>query len=340
MTLLRYDAPVRPLFIRRSSRTLGSFDTPESKVTQGSVEKFLLELPDGNAIEAVLLGHFGPRVALLLEADAAIERRLGRAPLRAWARLQRKISWETCVSTQVGCALDCRFCASSTVPFLRNLTSDELESEIAAIESRIPAGGRLRKVLFAGIGEPLLNYPAIASVIRALLSRGIAAKVNTVGVIPSLESLFADGLEVELAVSIHAPNDELRAELMPAGKGYKLAEIKGMLSRAPASIRFIELKYLLLDGVNDSPDHATELAEFARGLEATVCLQIYNRIEGLGYEGSPAERVRAFASQLRGAGARVDILNSNLGGTVDGGCGQLRARILPRNSAPHPEATA
>lgn len=319
--------------LEETGRTLGSFDTPEGKVCPGSVEKLVLSLHDGNAVEAILIGHFGPRVNIALELDDLIHKKVGIRPASYSKLIQRKIAYDTCVSTQVGCALDCKFCASSVVPFVRNLTADEILGEIATIETRIPRGGKLRKVLFAGVGEPLMNYDNVAKVARTLKRRGIAVKVNTVGVLPYLERLFSDRLECDLAVSIHAPNDELRAQLMPAGKGYKLGQICAMLKKAPSSIRFLEAKYIMLEEINDSLEHARELVELMRGLPLTVCLQIYNHIEEFDYTPSPPTQVVRFARTLRDGGLTVDILNSNLGEDVVGGCGQLRARVEQKKAS-------
>lgn len=318
---------VAPYRVLERERTLGTFDTPLGAVSSGSVEKLLLQLEDHNAIEAILIATYGPRVARALALDAAIEARTGRRPSASLPALQRKIRYETCISTQVGCALDCQFCASSLVPYVRNLEADELLRELATIEAAIPSGGQLAKVVFAGVGEPLLNYQNVSLVVRRLLERRIPSRINTVGVVPYLERLFAEELPCELIVSIHAPDDALRAELMPAAKGYKLAEIVRVLARAPAGM-LIEAKYLMLDGLNDSFEHARALADLVRGLRVMVTLQLYNRIEERSYRGSPHSRVRDFAEALRARGIAVGILNSNIGEPVRGGCGQLRARVV------------
>ncbi len=313
------------------SRTLGSFDTPEADVSPGSVEKLLLGLDDGNAVEAILIGTFGPRVAKALAVDQIVERRAGTSLAARWPLLQRKIRYETCVSTQVGCALDCQFCASSLVPFVRNLTLEEMKREITTVERQIPPGGALRKVIFAGVGEPLMNYDNVAETVRWLAGRGVASRINTVGVLPHLERMFDERLPVELIISFHAPNDQLRTQLMPVGKGYPLAEICRVLARAPAGM-LVEAKYLMLRELNDSLEYADQLAALVAGLPIMVTLQIYNRIPEFTFEASRPEQIRAFAARLRERGVRVGILNSNIGEPVDGGCGQLRARVVAKPS--------
>jgi 23S rRNA (adenine2503-C2)-methyltransferase len=303
-------------------KTLGSFDTPEEVVTPGAVEKLLLGLDDGNAIEAILISTFGPRVSRALE----LEKRLG---VNASARLpfmQKKIRYESCVSTQVGCALDCHFCASSLVPFLRNMSAAELMREIETVEKQIPSGGRLAKVIFAGVGEPLMNYENVASTVRWLHARGVRSRINTVGIVPILDRMFDEELPVELIVSFHAPDDELRTKLMPVGKGHPLREVCRVLKRAPKGM-LIEAKYLLLDQLNDSDEHARRLADVVRDLPVMVTLQMYNKIEEREYRPATRERVLSFASVLRSLGVRVGMLNSNIGEPVRGGCGQLRARL-------------
>ena len=308
-------------------RTIGSFDTPEQSVCPGSVEKLVLKLDDGNAVEAILIGTFGPRVKKALELDAVVERRVGQRLSRHLPYLQRKIRYETCVSTQVGCALDCQFCASSLVPFVRNMTEEELLNEIASVEAEIPPGGQLKKVIFAGVGEPLMNYEAVAAVVHRLAARGVRSRINTVGVVPYLERMFSERLPTELIVSFHAPNDALRTELMPVGKGYPLAEIIRVLKTAPKDM-LIEAKYLMLRELNDTLEHAAELASLVAGLPLMVTLQLYNRIEERSYRPSEPAQVLRFAEALRARGIRVGMLTSNIGEPVSGGCGQLRARVI------------
>jgi 23S rRNA (adenine2503-C2)-methyltransferase len=213
------------------------------------------------------------------------------------------------------------------------MTADEMWREIATVEANIPSGGKLTKVIFAGVGEPLLNYENLSAVIRRLCDRGIRARVNTVGVVPYLQRMFDERLPVELIVSIHAPDDELRARLMPAAKGYRLAEIRRVLEEAPAGM-LIEAKYLMLRGLNDSLEQAHRLADFAFDLPVMVTLQTYNRIEERDFERAEPEQVLRFADALRARGVRVGMLNSNIGEPVRGGCGQLRARVSERGARP------
>ncbi len=305
----------------------GTFDTLERKVGLGTTRKLVLRLQDGAAVECVVIGIHSRRLDLLRRAAAyvGIEQRVWSHP-----EVARRVKTDVCISTQVGCAVGCRFCASSLVPFGRSLTVGELLAQIETARRTLLPGQRLARVFYAGIGEPLLNYDNVSEVVRYLWARhGIASTVNTSGIVPSLERMFSERLPVNLIVSIHAPNDDLRQELIPLNKKYQLADITRALRNAPAWM-FIELKYLMLEGVNDSLEHADQLAVLVRDLPAVLTLQIYNRIDELPYRGSADDTIRAFAARLRAQGVRVGMFDSNIGESIGSGCGQLRARDLVR----------
>jgi 23S rRNA (adenine2503-C2)-methyltransferase len=312
----------------------GTFDTLEQTIGLGTTRKLVLRLEDGSAVECVVIGIHGRRLDLLRRAAARVG--LGE---RVWAHREvaRRVKVDVCISTQVGCAVGCRFCASSLLPFGRNLSVGELLGEIETARRTLLPGQRLARVFYAGIGEPLLNYDSVSEVVRYLSARhGIASTVNTSGILPSLERLFAERLPVNLIVSLHAPNDSLREELIPLNRRYPLAEILRVLSGAPPWM-FVELKYLMLRRVNDSLDHADQLGELLRGVPAALTLQMYNRIEELPYDRSEAETIRAFAARVRAHGIQVGMFNSNIGEGIGAGCGQLRARdLVRRNRASHP----
>jgi adenine C2-methylase RlmN of 23S rRNA A2503 and tRNA A37 len=314
-----------PIVEDRVSR--GTFDTLEQSVGFGTTRKLVLRLGDGSAVECVVIGIHGRRLDLLRRAAAhvGLERQV-------WthSEVARRVKVDVCISTQVGCAVGCRFCASSLLPFGRSLGVGELLGEIETARRTLLPGQRLARVFYAGIGEPLLNYESVSEVVRYLWARhGIASTVNTSGIVPSLERLLSERLPVNLIVSIHAPNDELRTELIPLNKRYPLADITRVLSRVPPWM-FVELKYLMLRGVNDSLAHADELARLVRDLPAVLTLQMYNRIDELSYDRSEAETIRGFAARLRAGGVRVEMFNSNIGESIGAGCGQLRLRDLVR----------
>jgi 23S rRNA (adenine2503-C2)-methyltransferase len=314
-----------PVVEERVSR--GTFDTVEETVGLGTTRKLVLRLEDGAAVECVVIGIHGRRLDLLRRAAEVlgVGERMWRHP-----EIARRVKVDVCISTQVGCAVGCRFCASSLLPFGRSLSVRELLGQLETARRTLLPGQRLARVFYAGIGEPLLNYENVSEVVRYLWARhGIASTVNTSGVLPALERLFAERLPVNLIVSLHAPNDRLRAELIPLNHRYPLRDLLRVLAAAPPWM-FVELKYLMLRGVNDSIQHADELGALLDGLPILLTLQIYNRIEELTYERSAVETIRVFADRLRGHGIRVGMFNSNIGEGIGAGCGQLRLRDLVR----------
>ncbi len=307
----------------------GTFDTLEQAVGFGTTRKLVLRLEDGAAIECVVIGIHGRRLDLVRRVATRVG--LGE---RVWAhpRVAQRVKVDVCISTQVGCAVGCRFCASSLLPFGRSLSVGELLAEIETARRTLLSGQRLARVFYAGIGEPLLNYDSVSEVVRYLWARhGIASTVNTSGILPALERLLAERLPVNLIVSLHAPNDRLREELIPINSRYPLAEILRVVSRAP-SWMFVEFKYLMLRGINDSLEQADELGALLNGMPAVLTLQMYNRIEELPYDRAEAESIRAFAARLRAHGIRVGMFNSNIGEGIGAGCGQLRLRDLVRRN--------
>jgi adenine C2-methylase RlmN of 23S rRNA A2503 and tRNA A37 len=323
-----------PTVEQRVSR--GTFDTLEQSVGFGTTRKLVLRLEDGAAVECVVIGIHSSRLDLLRRAAT----RVGLGD-RVWAhpKVARRVKTDVCISTQVGCAVGCRFCASSLLPFGRSLSVAELLGEIETARRTLLPGQRLARVFYAGIGEPLLNYDAVAEVVRYLWARhGIASTVNTSGILPSLERLLAERLPVNLIVSLHASNDRLRESLIPLNRRYPLAEILRVLRGAPPWM-FVELKYLMLRGVNDSLDHADELGALLHDVPASLTLQMYNRIDELPYDRSEAETIRAFAARLRAHGIQVGMFNSNIGENIGAGCGQLRLRdLVRRNRTSNPSA--
>jgi adenine C2-methylase RlmN of 23S rRNA A2503 and tRNA A37 len=315
----------------------GTFDTLEHAVGFGTTRKLVLRLADGAAVECVVIGIHGRRLDVLRRAAGLLG--LGD---RVWSHpgVARRVKVDVCISTQVGCAVGCRFCASSLLPFGRSLTVSELLGEIETARRSLLHGQRLARVFYAGIGEPLLNYENVSEVVRYLWARhGIASTVNTSGILPSLERLFSERLPVNLIVSIHAPNDRLREELIPINRRYPLGDLVRLLAQAPAWM-FVELKYLMLRGINDSLEHADELGRLVRDLPAVLTLQMYNRIDELPYDRSEADTIRAFAGRLRSHGVRVGMFNSNIGEGIGAGCGQLRLRDLVRRNRAEGERRA
>lgn len=235
-----------------------------------------------------------------------------------------------CVSTQVGCGMGCAFCASGASGLKRNLAAGEILQQI--LHLRQASGRRVTHVVFMGMGEPLANYDATVSAVRAIIDPhrfGISARrvtVSTVGLPRRIRRLAAEGLPVTLAISLHAPNDALRRQLIPLAKNVSLEDI---LSAAEtfydARKREITLEYVLLAGVNDTNVCAEALARIARRLRCNVNLIRYNPDPSLPYVTPSQADVKDFAARLTRRGVNVQIRHSR-GLDIAGACGQLRRR--------------
>ncbi len=267
----------------------------EATSPDGTV-KWLFALRDGRTIETVLM-HYPDRATV-------------------------------CVSTQAGCAMGCGFCATGQAGFERHLSPGEIVEQVVEARRRA-APRRLSNVVFMGMGEPLANYDAVwAAVERLHGAIGLSARhltVSTVGIVPGIDRLAGEALPVNLAVSLHAANDELRDELVPINRRYPLAVL------AEACRRYVERKnrrlsfeWALIDATNDRRRDAEELAAFARPLRAHVNLIPLNPTPGWPARGSSAGKVRAFADTLRTLGVNATV-RQNRGTSIDAACGQLRA---------------
>ncbi len=253
-----------------------------------------------------------------------------------------------CLSTQVGCNVGCRFCASGIGGSLRNLTVGEvLEQALGVAELLAERDERLSHVVFMGMGEPLANYDVTVEAVRRLnagWSLGISQRritISTVGLPKQIDRLAAEGLQATLALSLHAPNDALRAQLIPWAEGISLGELLPACRRyLDRTGREVTLEYCLLAEVNDRPEHAAELARIALDLAAHVNLLMYNPVAGLPFERPSRNRAIGFLKRLRAAGARAHLRESR-GLEADAACGQLRrvhrARPAP-DSLSHPLA--
>ncbi len=268
--------------------------------------KFLLSLADGEAVEAVLLRY-----------------RHGNA---------------VCVSTQAGCRMGCVFCASTVGGVARNLTAGEMVEEVLVAQRHLwgQARGRVSHVVLMGIGEPLENYDNVLRFIRLIhepSGLGISYRhvtLSTCGLVPEIRRLAGEGLPITLAVSLHAPNDELRTRLLPVARRYPIQELIAASSEyAERTGRRVTFEYALIDGVNDIPELARELARLLRGLLCHVNLIPLNP-SGRGLRGSPPGRVRAFKEVLERFGVPVTV-RRELGAGIEAACGQLRRRAASRS---------
>jgi 23S rRNA (adenine2503-C2)-methyltransferase len=262
--------------------------------------KFLLGLADGEAVECVLIPE--------------------------------KDHYTACLSTQVGCAMGCAFCATGQMGFRRNMTPGEMLGQVLVARDYLQEKGEpllLRNLVFMGMGEPLLNYDNLIRTLEALhhpqgldfSSRRIT--VSTAGVARHLLDLGKSGL-CSLAVSLHAPTQELRERLMPGAAKVPLTELMDLLAAYPLKPRErLTFEYLLLSGVNDSLAEARELVRLLSRVKAKVNLIVYNASPGLVYAPPPAERVAAFQEYLKSKGLTATLRKSK-GADIAAACGQLR----------------
>jgi 23S rRNA (adenine2503-C2)-methyltransferase len=245
-----------------------------------------------------------------------------------------------CISSQVGCVLDCAFCATGQQGFNRNLTAAEIIGQVWLANRELgydPDGGRIvTNVVLMGMGEPLANYrnvlPAMQLMLDDLgydLSRR-RVTLSTSGLVPQIYRL-AEDTNVALAVSLHAPNDRMRDELVPINRRHPIAELLAAcwhyLERQNG--RSVTFEYTMLDGVNDQPQHARELAGLLRGHDAKVNLIPFNPFPGTRFRRSPAEAIRRFRDLLMQGGVMATIRKTR-GDDIDAACGQLRGQVLDR----------
>lgn len=285
----------------------GAFQLWTSKVVRhlesaDGTEKLLLELADGGRIECVLLRD-GERRSI-------------------------------CISTQVGCAMGCVFCASGLDGVDRNLTTGEIVEQMLRLQRLLPASERLSHIVVMGMGEPLANLDNLLPALdEASADEGLAIShrritISTVGLPKQLHRLCELNTRYHLAVSLHAPNDELRNRIVPVNKNIGLAEILRAADRYyEVSSRRLTFEYVLLAGLNDQPLHARQLAAVLRGRAALLNVIPYNPVAGLPYQTPSAAAVRSFRDILVAAGINVKF-RQRKGDEINAACGQLR-RSLP-----------
>jgi 23S rRNA (adenine2503-C2)-methyltransferase len=305
-------------------------------VSADGTVKWLFDVGAGNAVETVFIPEFG-------EASCA-EPRTGAAPGQGPVVLDRGT---LCISSQAGCAVGCRFCSTGHQGFSRNLTPGEILAQLWHAEHGLrrhlatPAGERvISNVVMMGMGEPLQNYASLVPALRVMLDDhgyGLSRRrvtVSTSGVVPMIDRLRED-CPVALAVSLHAPFDDLRDELVPINRKYPIDELLDAcvryLDAAPRD--FITLEYCMLDGVNDSDEHARALLALVRGrLPCKFNLIPFNPFPQSGLRRSPMARVQAFAAILQ-AGGIVTTVRKTRGDDIDAACGQLAGEVQDRTNA-------
>jgi 23S rRNA (adenine2503-C2)-methyltransferase len=251
-----------------------------------------------------------------------------------------------CVSTQVGCALACAFCATGTMGLLRNLDAGEIVEQVYRFVRRAgdESGRGVTHVVFMGMGEPLHNYEATVRAIRLLnhplgLRLGVRRiTVSTSGLVPEMERLLQEGLDVNLAVSLHAPDDTLRSTLVPLNRRYPIAEVLRAAERYAATTgRRVSFEYIMIDGVNDSLRHARALVSVLPKHRAHVNLIPMNPTHAADFRPSRPERVLAFQREVIRGGVPCTI-RAPRGRDIAAACGQLRTEVERRPTRPTGEA--
>lgn len=275
----------------------------EQRSSDGT-RKFLWRLRDGEMVESVLLKE-GSRLTL-------------------------------CMSTQVGCPLQCSFCATGLSGFVRNLSPGEIAGQLVAAEKHI--GRQVNSIVYMGMGEPFLNTSSVLKSVRMLNSpgmRGLGIRhitISTSGIVPGIEEFAVSGLGARLAVSLHAADSELRSMLMPVNRTYPLEELRSAMQKyQTATGDRITIEYALFGGVNDSVEAARSLLRYLKGLHVFINLIPSNDVDGR-YEKPRAEAVLRFRSVLESAGFECEI-RFERGADIDAACGQLRRRTQSGETA-------
>jgi len=244
-----------------------------------------------------------------------------------------------CLSTQTGCAIGCTFCATALQRPARNLSADEIYAQAVRVDEDCRERGLTvpwRFVTLSGMGEPLLNYDQVLVALRLMLddnAYGLSRRrvtVSTSGVVPMMDRLAQD-CPVALAVSLHAPNDALRDQLVPLNRKYPLDDLLAACERylAHAPRDFITFEYVMLDGINDADSHARELVDIARRVSCKFNLIPFNPFPESGLKRSPPARVNAFAQRLMDAGV-VTTIRKTRGDDIAAACGQLAGEVRDR----------
>ena len=275
--------------------------TSKIKVKQVSSDgtiKYLIEYPDGECVETVLM------------------------------RFDNRANLTACVSSQVGCAVNCSFCATGKRGFIRNLSATEIIEQVLTIQR--DTGLKVTNVVFMGQGEPMLN---LQNVLKALEIFNddfqIGARritISTSGIIPKIDELAKSELQSTLAISLHAPNHKLRAELMPIENKYSIDELKkSLLNYVEKTGRRITVEYILIHGFNDTTECAKELAYFLKDLKCNINLIPYNAVNDTKYKKSSNNDIMKFKYLLEHSGKKVTV-RLERGADIDAACGQLSGK--------------
>lgn len=276
------------------------FKILKKQVASDGTRKYLFDVLDQNAIETVLMEyHHG---------------------------------YSICVSSQIGCKMGCKFCASTGIPFVRNLTTGEIIEQIMAVER--DAGVRISNIVFMGIGEPLDNYDNVVKAIRIINNPkglNIGARhisISTSGLVPKIYQLAEENIQCTLSISLHTTTDEQRSKMMPVNNSYNIKELlQACKDYIEKTHRRISFEYALAKENNDNLEDAKRLVKLLKGMLCHVNLIPINKIENGEYTKSSNENIMKFRDYLNDHGI-VATIRRELGSDIDAACGQLRRKIL------------
>lgn len=277
----------------------------KKQVASDGTTKFLFKLDDGSYIETVMM---------IFDYGRSV-----------------------CVSSQVGCNMGCDFCASGLLKKRRDLTCGEMVAQILYVQQEMDKeDARVSHIVVMGTGEPFDNYENVMNFLHVVnhdLGLAIGARhitISTCGIVPKIIEFAHSNYQYNLAISLHAPNDELRNKLMPINKAYPLKKLMEALDIYESeNNRRLTFEYILLKGVNDEKKHAKQLADLLRGYNAYVNLIPYNAVDEHGYQGVSHDQAMVFYDQLMKHGIRATIRKEH-GADIDAACGQLRAKELKK----------
>lgn len=280
----------------------------QEKISSDGTRKYLWELQDGALIESVLLAH---------EGDITRSRNT------------------LCLSTQVGCPMGCAFCATGKLGFTRNLNTAEIVSQVldlTRLRQKEQPEFKIQNLVYMGMGEPLLNLSAVLKSIRILnnpAGQNIGIRritVSTCGLVPQIDELAEENLDIVLAVSLHAPNNTLRETMMPVNKKYPLEQLMSACKRyIDKTGRRITFEYALIKDINDKKMHAEQLAVLLYGLNANVNIIPVNSFGNNGYSRPDLARVKEFAALLKKKSINT-VIREEKGSDIDAACGQLAGK--------------
>ena len=284
----------------KQNYTICNFNVINKQESKDGTIKYLFDVLDGNAIETVLMSyHHG---------------------------------YSICVSTQIGCKMGCKFCASTGINFIRNLSSGEIVEQLIAVEQ--DTGVKISNVVFMGIGEPLDNYDNVVNSIRIINNpKGINIgarhiSVSTSGLVPKIYKLAEENIQCTLSISLHATNNEKRSSMMPVNNSYPIEElIKACKDYIDKTNRRISFEYALAKDNNDNLEDAKELVKLLKGMICHVNLIPINKIENGKFDKSSNENIIKFRDYLNDHGI-VATIRRELGSDIDAACGQLRRKNL------------